>query len=66
MIIDCHGHFTTAPKELQAFRDEQIEGLKHPGQSRTKRPLSITDDQLREAFAIIDRGLAITDRAVVA
>ena len=22
MIIDCHGHFTTAPKELQAFRDE--------------------------------------------
>src|SRR4030095_6187013 len=49
MIIDCHGHFTTAPKELQAFRDEQIEGLKRPGQSRTKRPLSITDDQLREA-----------------
>jgi 4-oxalmesaconate hydratase len=49
MIIDCHGHFTTAPKELQAFRDEQIEGLRHPGQARSKRPLSITDDQLREA-----------------
>ena len=49
MIIDCHGHFTTAPKELQAFRDEQIEGLKHPEQARSKRPLTITDDQLREA-----------------
>jgi len=48
MIIDCHGHFTTAPKELQAFRDEQIAGLKS-GQHAAKRPLSITDDQLREA-----------------
>ena len=32
----------------------------------TNPPLIITDDQLREAFAIIDRGLAITDAAVVA
>jgi 4-oxalmesaconate hydratase len=48
MIIDCHGHFTTAPKELQAFRDEQIEGLK-TGAARSKRVLDITDDQLREA-----------------
>jgi 4-oxalmesaconate hydratase len=49
MIIDCHGHFTTAPKELQAFRDEQIEGLKHPERPRGTRALSITNDQLREA-----------------
>jgi taurine--2-oxoglutarate transaminase len=28
-------------------------------------PLCITEEQLREAFAIIDRGLDITDRAVV-
>jgi 4-oxalmesaconate hydratase len=48
MIIDCHGHFTTAPKELQAFRDEQIAGLK-TGSPRSKRALTITDDQLREA-----------------
>ena len=27
-------------------------------------PLSITEPELREAFGIIDRGLAITDRAV--
>ncbi len=28
MIIDCHGHYTTAPAALQKFRDEQIAGLK--------------------------------------
>ena len=28
MVIDCHGHYTTAPKQLQAFRDEQIAALK--------------------------------------
>ena len=28
MIIDCHGHYTTAPAALQKFRDEQINGLK--------------------------------------
>jgi taurine--2-oxoglutarate transaminase len=31
----------------------------------TNPPLCITEDQLREAFAIIDRGLDITDRAVL-
>ena len=32
----------------------------------TNPPLSISEDELREGFAIIDRALAITDRAVVA
>ena len=27
MIIDCHGHYTTAPKALQAYRDAQIAAL---------------------------------------
>jgi len=30
MIIDCHGHYTTAPKALQAYRDAQIAGLENP------------------------------------
>jgi taurine--2-oxoglutarate transaminase len=30
----------------------------------TNPPLCITEAELREAFAIIDRGLEITDRAV--
>jgi taurine---2-oxoglutarate transaminase len=32
----------------------------------TNPPLSITEDELREGFAIIDNGLEITDKAVVA
>jgi len=27
MIIDCHGHYTTAPRALQAYRDAQIAAL---------------------------------------
>ena len=34
MIIDCHGHYTTAPAALQKFRDAQIAGLK----DRHRRP----------------------------
>ncbi len=49
MIIDCHGHHTTAPAELQAFRDEQIAGLATPGHVPAKRPLHISDDQLRQS-----------------
>ncbi len=26
MIIDCHGHYTTAPPQLQRFRDRQLGG----------------------------------------
>jgi 4-oxalmesaconate hydratase len=49
MVIDCHGHYTTAPKELQAFRDSQIAALKDPSQAPAKGPLKISDDQLRES-----------------
>ena len=28
MIIDCHGHYTTAPKALEAWRNQQIAGIK--------------------------------------
>ncbi|MGH9146256.1 MAG: amidohydrolase family protein [Vicinamibacterales bacterium] len=50
MIIDCHGHYTTAPKGLQKFRDAQIEGLTDLSRSRTKGPVSITDDEIRESL----------------
>ena len=30
MIIDCHGHYTTAPAAHQRFRDAQLAGLKDP------------------------------------
>jgi 4-oxalmesaconate hydratase len=50
MIIDCHGHYTTAPKALQAYRDAQIEGLKDLSLPRTKGRIDITDDQIRESL----------------
>jgi 4-oxalmesaconate hydratase len=49
MVIDCHGHYTTAPKELQAFRDSQIAALNDPSQARPKTLATLTDDQLRES-----------------
>jgi len=44
MIIDCHGHYTTAPKELEAFRQQQIAALSNPPSARPRGTLSIIDD----------------------
>jgi len=48
MVIDCHGHYTTAPKELQAFREAQIARLKDPS-APSPGPVKVSDDQLRES-----------------
>ena len=51
MIIDCHGHYTTSPKQLQDYRDAQIAELKIlPLPARTKAALNITDDEIRESL----------------
>jgi len=50
MIIDCHGHYTTAPKSLEGFRQKQIAGLKDPKLSPAKNSLVISDDELRETI----------------
>jgi 4-oxalmesaconate hydratase len=50
MIIDCHGHYTTAPGELQKFRDAQIAGLKDPALRPSPDQLRISDDQIRESL----------------
>ena len=50
MIIDCHGHYTTAPKELEAYRQKQIADLKDPSHVAGKGTLSISDDQIRESI----------------
>ena len=48
MIIDIHGHYTTAPQALQDFRDAQLAALDDP-----TRPVpeiaQISDDALRES-----------------
>ena len=50
MIIDCHGHYTTAPKALEVFRKQQIAALSDPSQTPAKAALSISDDQIRESL----------------
>ena len=50
MIIDCHGHYTTAPKALEEYRKRQIEDLKNPAAAPGKTKLDITDDQIRESL----------------
>jgi 4-oxalmesaconate hydratase len=50
MIIDCHGHYTTAPKALQAYREAQIAGLKDPSWRPAKAALAISDDEIRASI----------------
>jgi 4-oxalmesaconate hydratase len=50
MIIDCHGHYTTAPKSLEAFRRKQVDGLKDAKLSPAKNSLQITDDEIRQGI----------------
>lgn len=64
MIIDCHGHYTTAPKELELFRDRQLAGLADGNRALIK--YDISDDQIRESVeknqlkAQQDRGTDVT------
>jgi 4-oxalmesaconate hydratase len=50
VIIDCHGHYTTAPAELQKYRDSQIAGLKDLAAKPAPANLKITDEQIRESL----------------
>ena len=50
MIIDCHGHYTTAPKELTIFRDRQLAGLTDSARRPADKDLGIGDDQIREGL----------------
>ncbi len=50
MIIDCHGHYTTAPGALGDYRDGQKAALKRdPNYRHEKGTISISDDELRES-----------------
>src|SRR5919197_797190 len=44
MIIDCHGHYTTAPPAHKAFREAQLAGDAEPP------PAKISDDEIRESI----------------
>ena len=50
MIVDCHGHYTTAPKPLQDFRDAQIAALGDGSPGPSPDGIRISDDQIRESL----------------
>ena len=52
MIIDCHGHYTTAPKALEEWRAMQIAGIKDPAAKPRVSDLKISDDELRESIEL--------------
>lgn len=65
MIIDCHGHYTTAPQQLQDYRDAQIANFKDPA-SPPPNLAHISDDEVRESVennqlkALRERGADMT------
>ena len=65
MIIDCHGHYTTAPPQLQAYRDAQVANFEDRGKPPAELA-SISDDEVRESIesnqlkALIERGADMT------
>jgi 4-oxalmesaconate hydratase len=48
MIIDCHGHYTTAPKQHEGWRTQQIAAFDSKG-AAPARP-AIGDDEIRETI----------------
>src|SRR5215475_2924837 len=51
VIIDVHGHYTTAPKALEDWRNKQIAGIKDPSAKPKASELKISDDELRDSIA---------------
>jgi 4-oxalmesaconate hydratase len=50
MIIDCHGHYTTAPQTLWDYRDKQVAVFDDPKAMAALMEPSISDDQIREGI----------------
>lgn len=64
MIIDCHGHYTTAPAAHPAWRDQQL-AARAAGHDAPAYP-AISDDELRETLErnqlrlLNERGIDLT------
>src|ERR1700744_3776732 len=66
MIIDIHGHYTTAPKALETWRNRQIAAIGDASSRPKPSELKISDDELRESIEtnqlrlMRERGLDLT------
>ena len=52
VIIDIHGHYTTAPKALEEWRKRQIDSINQPALAPKVSELRISDDELRESIEL--------------
>lgn len=50
LVIDCHGHFTSEPAQVAAFRSRQLSALESGDASGVALPV-ITDDELADAVS---------------
>jgi hypothetical protein len=50
MIIDCHGHYTTEPKDLHRFRKDQTEAVKNKTPLPPQAGLKMSDDEIRASI----------------
>ncbi len=52
MIIDCHGHYTTAPPAVAVWRDSQVAAVEaDPTHVGEKGTIEVSDDEIRESIA---------------
>jgi len=49
MIIDIHGHYTTYPPGVEAYRGAQIAQMGNP----TKGKMNVTDDEIRTGIRLL-------------
>lgn len=51
MIIDCHGHYTTAPAGLNRWRDAQVAAVEaDPAFVGERGTIEVSDDEIRESL----------------
>ncbi|HXW27370.1 MAG TPA: amidohydrolase family protein [Xanthobacteraceae bacterium] len=50
-VIDCHGHYTTAPKALETYRQRQLAAVKDSAQTPARAMLAFSDDEMRASVA---------------
>jgi 4-oxalmesaconate hydratase len=66
VIIDVHGHYTTAPRALEAWRNRQIAAIGDRSAAPKVSDLRISDDELRQSIVtnqlakMQERGIDLT------
>jgi 4-oxalmesaconate hydratase len=51
LVIDCHGHYTTEPPAMLAWRKRQIDAINDPAQSPAPSDLRVSDDEVRASVS---------------